>query len=285
MAGGGGNIMSGQKKNMTLSDILKENYESMFSAEKKVVDYVLQNPYNVVNMNISELAAASNVSNATVVRMCHHAGFSGYFQFRLMLAKDEGQQSNAQPSDGIEQIFHEYSEDILSLGKVLDGEAMKRAARMIMDSESVHIAATGNTMPLALYMGFRLSRIGIRNTAEVDSVYFLNSINLAGEKDCVLIISHSGNTKQTLQAADLAIEKRLPVVAISSDPTSVLAQKCDVLLRSGFENSEINYDGNHSLMMEMAVVESLLDLLLNFDKVVQADTDKPERMLREFRVK
>lgn len=270
---------------MTLADILKENYDNMFSAEKKVVDYVLQNPYEVVNMNISELAAASNVSNATVVRMCHHAGFSGYFQFRLMLAKDEGKQSAAQPSDAVEQIFHEYSNDVLNLGKTLDGETMKKAARMIMDADVVHIAATGNTMPLALYMGFRMSRIGIRNTAEVDSAYFLNSINLARDKDIVLVISHSGNTMQTLQAADLAISKKLPVVAITSDPASVLAQKCDVLLRSGMENSEINYDGSHSLMMEMSVIESLLDLLLNFDKMVETDSEKPERMLREFRVK
>ena len=277
--------MDSQKKNMTFSDILKEHYDSMFSAEKKVADYVLRNPYKVVNMNISELAAASNVSNATVVRMCHHAGFSGYFQFRLMLAKDEGQQSASQPADALEQVFHEYSSDIQSLGKELDGEAMKKAARMIMDADVVHIVATGNTMPLALYISFRMSRIGIRNTAAVDSVFYLNSINLAGDKDIVLAISHSGNTMQPLQAADLAIGKGLPVVAITSDPASVLAKKSSVFLRSGTDNSEINYDGTHSLMMEMAVAESLLDLLLNFDKLVETDPEKPERMLMEFRVK
>lgn len=60
--------MSGESRNSTLTDILRENYDNMFSAEKKVADYVLQNPFKVANMNISELAASSNVSNATVVR-------------------------------------------------------------------------------------------------------------------------------------------------------------------------------------------------------------------------
>ena len=163
--------MSGESRNSTLTDILRENYDNMFSAEKKVADYVLQNPFKVANMNISELAASSNVSNATVVRMCHHAGFSGYFQFRLMLARDEGKQIAQQPSDGIEQIFREYADDIVNLGKEINAEAMKKAARAILDADMVHLAAVGNTMPLALYMGFRLARIGIRNTAEVDSAY------------------------------------------------------------------------------------------------------------------
>lgn len=277
--------MSGESKNSTLTDILKENYDNMFSAEKKVADYVLQNPFKVANMNISELAASSNVSNATVVRMCHHAGFSGYFQFRLMLARDEGKQIAQQPSDGIEQIFREYADDIVNLGKEINAEEMKKAARAILDADMVHLAAVGNTMPLALYMGFRLARIGIRNTAEVDSAYYLNSINLAGENDIALIISHSGSSKQTLQAAQLAREKGLPVIAITSDPSSILALRSDCVLVSSMKENEINYDGNHSLLIEIAVIEGLLDLLINFDKISQREPDKAEKMLCEYKVK
>ena len=53
-------------------EIIKENYDKIFSAEKKVVEVILKRPQDVVNMNVAELAKASGVSDATVVRMCHH---------------------------------------------------------------------------------------------------------------------------------------------------------------------------------------------------------------------
>ncbi|MBP3468664.1 MAG: MurR/RpiR family transcriptional regulator, partial [Lachnospiraceae bacterium] len=53
-------------------EVVRERYDDIFSAEKKVADFVLSNPQKVVDSNVSELAKQSGVSDATVVRMCHH---------------------------------------------------------------------------------------------------------------------------------------------------------------------------------------------------------------------
>ena len=51
-------------------EVIKEQYDYIFSAERKVADFVLQNPQKAVDSNVSELAKQSGVSDATVVRMC-----------------------------------------------------------------------------------------------------------------------------------------------------------------------------------------------------------------------
>lgn len=56
-------------------DVIRENYEKIFSVKKKVADYILEHPQEAVDANISELAKGSGVSDATVVRMCHHLGY------------------------------------------------------------------------------------------------------------------------------------------------------------------------------------------------------------------
>lgn len=71
-------------------DIIKENYNNIFSAERKVANFVLKNPGDAVNCNVSELAKNSGVSDATVIRMCRHIGYNGYYQFRIALARDLG---------------------------------------------------------------------------------------------------------------------------------------------------------------------------------------------------
>ena len=67
-------------------EVIRKRYSDIFPAEKKVADLILRKSQEVVNYNVSELAKASGVSDATIIRMCHHLGYSGYYQFRIALA-------------------------------------------------------------------------------------------------------------------------------------------------------------------------------------------------------
>ena len=75
---------------MEVLDVIKQKYGEIFAADKKVADCVLQNPQKTVDSTVSEIAQQSGVSDATVVRMCHHIGYTGYYQFRITLARDLG---------------------------------------------------------------------------------------------------------------------------------------------------------------------------------------------------
>lgn len=70
--------------------VISNEYDNIFSTEKKVADFVMTNPHRAVEFNVSELAKASGVSDATVVRVCHHIGYTGYHQFRIALSRDLG---------------------------------------------------------------------------------------------------------------------------------------------------------------------------------------------------
>ena len=80
--------------------VIRNNYRKIYAAEKKVADYVLQNPQDAINANVSELAKNSGVSDATVIRMCHHLGYKGYYQFRLLLAKEVGRLDTTEEGSG-----------------------------------------------------------------------------------------------------------------------------------------------------------------------------------------
>ena len=93
-------------------DVIKEKYGEIFAAEKKVADFVLQNPQKTVDSNVSEIAKQSGVSDATVVRMCHHIGYTGYYQFRITLARDLGKKQYEgivipKSSGAIEKLYHD----------------------------------------------------------------------------------------------------------------------------------------------------------------------------------
>ena len=268
----------------TVTALLREQYNDMFSAEKKVADLILRDPNAVLGMTVAELAKKSGVSDATVVRMCHHAGFKGYYQFRVMLARDLGSRQERRAAGSVEQIFRGYADRLEKVSAGLDHEAMKTSAGLIRScAGQVHLAAVGNTMPLALHMAFRLGRLGIRSTSGVAPEYFLNNINLASPSDLMVAISQSGNSRQVIQAIGLAKEKGLKVISITASATSPVASLSDFVLVSGTADGGA-FERDYSHLSEMAVADALMELVTNWEKIDETDADKPEEILSEYKV-
>lgn len=270
--------------NKPVLEVIQDNYDEIFSAEKKVADYVLENPQEAVNATVSELAKASGVSDATVVRMCHHLGYKGYYQFRLMLAKDVGrnnEQDNG--SNAVVRIFQDYANIMTAIGDNIDEEVMQGCVNLIKTCKQAHIMAVGNTTPLALYMGFRLGRLGVKCTCAISPEYFLNYVNLADEDDIIIAISHSGSSKQIIQGMELGKEKKLKMMAITGSRQSPVFQLADYTLISNGKNESFDFYKNYAHLNETALIDALLELVMNWEKIQEMDADKPEVILSEYK--
>lgn len=265
-------------------DVIRDNYNEIFSAEKKVADFVLENPQEAVNATVSELAKLSSVSDATVVRMCHHLGYKGYYQFRLMLAKDVGRNNELDNDvNRVVKIFQEYANSMTAIGENIDEEVMQRCVNLIKTCKSAHIMAVGNTIQLALYMGFRLGRLGVKCTYAISPEYFLNNVNLADKDDIIIAISHSGSSKQIVQGMELGKEKGLKMIAITGYKQSLAAQLADYTLISNGDKESFDFYKDYSHLKEMALIDALLELVMNWEKIKEMDADKPEVILSEYK--
>ena len=270
-------------------EVIRENHEKFFSAEKKVADFVLQNPQKAVDSNVSQLAKHSGVSDATVVRMCHHIGYKGYYQFRITLARDLGKiqygsVSAVKSKDSVEKVFQEYAEAMLDIGRTIDSEVMWNCVNLLKTCKQAHIMAVGNTSPLAQYMGFRLGRLGVRCTYNIAPEYFLNHVNLAEEGDILIAISQSGNSKQVVQGLELGKEKGLKSIAITAFAQSPVSDLADhVLLSSGREETFGYYKG-YAHLNETAVIDALLNFVTNEELIKTKHADKPEMILSEYKI-
>ncbi len=269
--------------------VIKDEYANIFAAEKRVADYVLNNPRRTVELNVSELAKASGVSDATVVRMCHHIGYTGYYQFRITLSRDLGKQQYSsmvlkQDGDAVEQVFHKYAEAMYAIGKRIDAKIMIASANLVKNCAHAHIIAVGNSSPLAQYMGFRLGRLGVRCTYNVASEYFLNHVNLAEENDIIIAISQSGMSKQVIQAVELGKEKGLKTIAITAYARSPLSYIADYVLLSAGTAEEFNYYKEYVHLNETAVIDALLNFVTNEEIIRARHADKLELILSENKI-
>lgn len=270
-------------------EVIREQYDQIFSAEKKVADFILENPQKAVECNVSELAKYSKVSDATVVRMCHHIGYTGYYQFRITLAKDLGKQQYRSvglidSKDTVEAMFGEFAKAMLVIGRRIDLEVMRGCVELLKTCKQAHIMAVGNTSPLALYMGFRLGRLGIKSTYNIAPEYFLNHVNLADEGDILIAITQSGVSKQVIQGMELGKEKGLKMIAITASSHSPVSDLADYVLLSAGDEGPFSYYKGYAHLNETAVIDALLNFVTNEELIKTTHADKPEIILSEYKM-
>ncbi|QNM06828.1 MurR/RpiR family transcriptional regulator [Qiania dongpingensis] len=270
-------------------DTIKENYQQMFSAEKKVADFILQNPERTVSANVSELAELSGVSDATVIRMCKHLGYQGFYQMKLNLARDLGQHQlvgycgDQDNPDTAKAILQGIARNLLNTASKLDMNVILGCAKMIRESEMVHAVAVGNTSPVAIDLGFRLGRLGIRTSSALVPEYFLSNISLGSKKDVIVAISHSGSSRQVIQALELGRDKGMKSIAITGSARSPVSQIADYTLNIPVEDPLFSEFGAISHVYAMAVIDALLYFVANAERGPR-DVDRLEMLLAEYKL-
>ena len=280
-------------------DVIREKYDELFPAERKAADFVLEHADESVYFNVSDLAGASGVSDATIIRLVHHLGYSGYYQFRLGLSRDIGkmQQQDAReertpetpadlPQNAMRPVFERYAEQIAAIGRGLEAGMLLECVSLIEQADTVHIAAVGNTSNIAAYMGFRLERLGVRCTSSRLPEYFINHISLAGEKDIVLAISKSGSSRRILDALLLAREKGLRMIVISADPQSPAAKLADYVLDSsgGARLDLEERKRGFSYLNEFVTAETLITFVAGEKQIRREHAERMEWLLSEYKL-
>ncbi|GHT78025.1 sugar isomerase [Spirochaetia bacterium] len=250
---------------------IRLNSGELFVAERKVAEYISSHLDESVHMNVAELARTCAVSEATIVRMCKHLGYKGFYQLKLMLAKNIGQDkvigSNNAEITTVGEFFQGISNNMYQIGQTIDNENLQKCVKLIEESNTVHIIASGNTIPSALDFAFRLGRIEIATTSSFSDELEQSSINLARYGDIVIGISHTGGSLSVIKAFNIARSRGITTIAITDIPDCPLNKIADHVLSTGVGNSNVYVFGAESHINTSAVMDALLFFLVKQKRI------------------
>lgn len=248
---------------------IRKNYESLFLAEKKIADYILGHGDEVVTLNVSELAKRGGSSEATVVRMCKHVGYQGYYQMRLLLARDLERRNTSYDENEIldtpRKIFEFSAARIAALSSNISLDLLLNVTKLIRQSRRVYVVGAGNTSPVASDLGFRLERYGIPCSYDAIPEHFLNHVSLGKSDDMIIAISRSGASRSVIQALQLAKKNGMHSVVISAEKNSQLAEEADYVIHIADEKDKMLGMELDCHLLEMAVSDAILYVLCHLD--------------------
>lgn len=255
--------------NNSVNEKLRAVYEKLYKQEKKAASYILQHPDKVVNMTVAEVAEASDVSDATIMRLAKKAGFKGFYHLKLALSQQQAALPAAtQNTDStIGSLISEQEKAIQSLQHTLKFADIKKTQKLLENAQTVYLFGAGNSSNIAQYAAYLLNQLGIRTISANLSEMQLNFAYEMTHADVCLLISNSGSTTQILNIASIAKKSLVPTVCITSEAKSQLAKLVNIpLIAAHSSNSQLGL-----VVSTRTTITAVIDILIN---LLATDPDK-----------
>lgn len=244
---------------------IEEARSGLRKSERKVAEYVLANPGDVIHMRIVDLAQEAQVSEPTVVRFCRAIGCNGFQGFKLALAQHVAhnpryEQFHLAEHDSARdysiKVFDATIDTLKRVRDSLDASAIEAAVAALTAAQRVEFYGFGASSAVAMDAQHKFFRLQIPSAAYADPHLQAMSAMSLRPRDVVVAISQSGRTRALLDAMQLVHEAGARVIGLAPANTPV-AQECDLPIHINALEESTHYAPLPSRIAHMAVIDVL----------------------------
>lgn len=192
---------------------IRSAYASLPSAERKVADFILENPEKASLMVITEIAEASNVSVPSVTRLAKKLGYSGFLDFRVALAagsssldslKSEPLKADDADPVAVEKVFLACMRALEDTLRGMNKDKLSEVADKIVSAKRIFVLGTTSSSEIASDFALQLASLGYDATAVLAPEVMDMYQSRFTPDDTVVGLSCSGRTKAVIDCLKAA---------------------------------------------------------------------------------
>lgn len=244
---------------------IEANSHQLRKSERKVANFVLNSPAEVIHMRIVDLAEHVGVSEPTVVRFCRGIGCTGFQDFKLLLAQHVAnnpgyQQFSLSEHDSARdytvKVFDSIMDTLQKVRDRIDSNAIESAVDALQVARRVEFYGFGASGPVATDAQHKFFRLQIPCAAHSDPHLQAMSAMSLGKDDVVVAISQTGRTRALLEAINLVKDAGALIIGLAPTDTPV-SQLSDISIHIDVEENTDHYTPLPSRIAHMAVIDIL----------------------------
>jgi RpiR family transcriptional regulator, repressor of rpiB and als operon len=233
--------------------------------EGRITEFLMRTDFDDT-LPLKQVASASGVSEAMVVKTAKKLGFDGFrglraalVEYKRLPAVDLHQEVT--PEDSAEMIVQKvFRTSIQALEEtlaILNIDAFKKAARLIHTSRQRDFYGLGGSAQIARDVAHKFLRIGIRTSVFDDSHMMAMSANLLGPGDLAIAFSHSGRSSGLVDACQFAKANGASIIAVSNYDTGPIAEMADVVLCSTAQGSPLTGENAAARIAQLNIMDAV----------------------------
>ena len=275
---------------------IRSAYNQFTKAEKKVADYILENPKKVLFMSISDLAGACDVGDTSVFRFCKTMNVKGYQEFKMMLslsmrASESPLTDTEDTTITLEDNISELAKKVLSENvsaiqetySLIDVKQMTAAMDALSSAKRIVFFGVGTSMLTAMKAMNKFLRIEPKVICNMDANMQLITASTLTDQDVALIFSYSGSTKDTVEIARSAKAAGAKTIVITRFTKSPLTEFADIILLCGANEGTLQNGSTSAEISQLFLVDVMYSEYFrrhykrckpNWDKTAHSIADK-----------
>ena len=251
---------------------IKALYPQMGRGEKRIADWILLHPHQIISMSINELAEVCGCGDATIVRFSRRLGLSGYQGLKIGIAQelstlDKPQELSVITSaDSCFNIFKKREQEVVVAleytRNILSPDALEAAAKSIMEAENIVLFGLGNSAPITVDAQHKFLRAGLPARSYNDNHMQAIVASHLKPGDVAIGISHSGSSTDIVYALKLARQQGATTICITNHGNSPITKHSDVCLFTKAEETKHSILALSSRIAQLCIIDTLYSYIV-----------------------
>lgn len=246
---------------------IRTNYHVLSPTQKQIADFVLNNSDQVILLSLADLAEKCKTSETTILRFLRKLGFDSYQLFRVNMAQDMSNHSvqsiyeEIQVEDTLDQIRKKVLlstvTSIQDLDNLISADLLAGVTALFIKADKILFCGVGASGVIAIDAYHKFLRLGFTVSYYNDTHFMSIACANADEHTLVVAISHSGESRDILDAVELAKQNKGKVVALTSYTRSSVTKLADFVLPSSSNETKFRSDAMVSRILQLVIIDIL----------------------------
>lgn len=250
---------------------IKSLAPSLSAKERKIADFILEDPRLASRLTINELSSSLGIADSTVFKFTRKLGFRGFRDFRTSLLAEEFDpqvsiHENVSETDGpltvAEKIIHSSAKSLTDTLSLLKESDLELALEYLAEAGTIAFYGCGESGVIALDAYQKFLRSPIEAHCVMDSHMQVMHASQLKEGDVAFVITHTGVTKEMYVVAQLAKEAGARVILITSYPSQRINEYADITFVSTSEETGYRPESLSCRYAMMAIIDSLYTAMM-----------------------
>lgn len=245
---------------------LTQGYDELTDLEKKIVEYIMNNPKMIQDSPASEIAEILYVSKTSIINLSKKLGFEGYSELRYYV-KDYLTSKEKNNNDlSYDTILDNIHTEIIKTISLQSEENINKIVNRILSSRIVYVVGRGASEPIANLLSSRLALLNIKAILIGDP----NIIDVLGdslsEDETIIVMSLSGETERILTITKTARSRGIDVIALTSFSNNTLQKIANYNMFCFADDTRTKYNDLISRLGLHTLVQILISYIEMTDK-------------------
>ena len=246
---------------------IRSAYASLTPTERKVADYCLEKPEEIIYLSVTQLGERCGVGEATIIRFSQAVGFTGYQALKLSLALELASRQESAvcgtlaPDDSMETLINKITamnaSALQDTSRMVHPRTLEKAVEAISKAKRLFFVGVGTSGITALDAQSKFLRIGMVAFALSDAHHQLMAMANVGPGDTCVGFSHSGSTKDTVDCMRLAKANGAFTIAVTDAFKSPITEYADIVLLTSSAEDPLQGGSMRSKLAQVHMIDLL----------------------------